>query len=250
MREIPFDPAARGAARIVEAVQEAVALARLPAGTRLREGELAKVFATSRANVREALKSLAERGLVVIIPNRGAAVPSPTLDEARQCYAARALLEGAMVAELAQIVTAADIRRLREHIVLQRQSLDSGERRLHLKLMGDFHRLLAEIYGNAELTFALDRMITRTSLMTALFPPESQGCAVDDHVALIDALTRGDGAAARTISTGHLHSNHARLRPHAATATVDLATVFAAGVEHVSSQPATRASRRRFAPHS
>lgn len=236
---------ARGAGCIVESVQEAVARGLLPAGTRLREGELAALFATSRAIVREALKALAERGLVVIVPNRGAAIPNPSPDEARQCYAARALLEGAMVAELAQIVTAADIRRLRDHVVRQQQTLDAGERREHLKLMGDFHRLLAELYGNGELTLALDRMITRTSLMTALFPPESQGCAINDHLALIKALTRGDGEGARRIASKHLRSNHARLRPPTSRTTVDLRSVL--GATHGRSQPA-KASRRRPGP--
>lgn len=245
MVDLSFEPSVRGAARIVEAMQEAVANGLLPAGTRLREGELAKLFMTSRAVVREALKALAERGLVVIVPNRGAAISNPSPDEARQCYAARALLEGAMVAELAQIVTAADIRRLRDHVASQRETLAAGQRREHLKLMGDFHRLLAEIYGNAELNFALDRMITRTSLMTALFPPESQGCAINDHLELIDALTRGDVEAARRIASEHLHSNHARLRPPATRASVDLRTVF--GATHADS-PTAKAPRRRPGP--
>ena len=50
-------------ARIVQAILEAVAHGRLPAGTRLREEALATIFGVGRGPVREALKALAERGV-------------------------------------------------------------------------------------------------------------------------------------------------------------------------------------------
>jgi DNA-binding GntR family transcriptional regulator len=172
-----------GAARILDAVQEALAAGRLPAGTRLREEALAAIFACGRGPVREALKALAE---------------------------------------LARDITAADIRRLREHLARQAATLAAGERREHLRLMGEFHRLLAALHGNAVLAEALDRLITRTSLMTALFPPDSQACAVDGHAALIDALARGDAEAARALASDHLRGNHARLKPRVPAGPVDV----------------------------
>ncbi|MCU0887438.1 MAG: GntR family transcriptional regulator [Rubritepida sp.] len=218
----PALSSAAATARVVEAVLEAIAQARLPAGTRLPEEPLAALFGVSRAVVREALKSLAERGILVLLPHRGAAVATPTAEEAEQCYAARALIEGAMAAELAQNITAADIRRLRAHIARQQETLAAGARREHLRLMGEFHQLLAALHGNAVLAELLDRLITRTSLMTALFPPASQACAVEDHVALVDALARGDAEAARAVASAHLRGNHTRLRPDAARRPVDL----------------------------
>jgi DNA-binding GntR family transcriptional regulator len=215
-------PAAIGAARIVESVLEAIARGRLTAGTRLREEELASIFGMSRAIVREALKMMAERGIVVIQPHRGASVAEPTEDEITQTYAARALIEGAMAADLAQHVTAADIRRLREHVERQRETLANGQRREHLHLMGEFHTLFAAIHGNLVISETLARLVARTSFMTALFPPESQTCAIEDHVMLIDALASGDGASARDVAARHMMENRARLRPSANAPTTDL----------------------------
>jgi DNA-binding GntR family transcriptional regulator len=244
----PSDPSATlPAARIVAAVLEAVAAGRLPAGARLPEEPIAALFGTGRAAVREALKALAERGVVVLLPHRGATVAAPTAEEAAQCYAARALIEGAMAAELAEHVTAADIRRLRAHVARQRETLGPGARREHLRLMGEFHQLLAALHGNAVLAETLDRLITRTSLMTALFPPASQACAVEDHEALVDALARGDGADARRLASAHLLGNHTRLRPQRPREPLDLRAALLAEVRHPSSR-APRAPRPRAAP--
>lgn len=214
-------------ARIVDAVMEAIALGRLSAGTRLREEVLAGLFGASRAAVRDALKALAERGVAVQLAHRGARIASPTQEEVTRTYAARALIEGAMAADLAQHITAADVRRLRAHVELQRQTHDTGARREHLRLMGEFHTLLAGLYGNPVLAETLERLVARTSFMTALFPPESQVCAIDDHVALIDALAAGDGATAQRLATKHLMDNRARLRPEAAKPTGDLRAALA-----------------------
>jgi len=213
--------AALVSAKIVDAVLEAIAHGRLTAGTRLREEEIAGIFGASRAAVREALKALAERGVAVLQPNRGARVASPTEDEVTQTYAARALIEGAMAADLAQHITAADIRKLREHIGAQRRTNDSGERREHLRLMGDFHTLLATLHGNSVVTETLERLVARTSF-TALFPPQTQICAIDDHVAMVDALAKGDGALAQRLASKHMMDNRARLRAGASTPTADL----------------------------
>ncbi|MBN9498786.1 MAG: GntR family transcriptional regulator [Alphaproteobacteria bacterium] len=214
--------AALVSAKIVDAVLEAIAHGRLTAGTRLREEEIAGIFGASRAAVREALKALAERGVAVLQPNRGARVASPTEDEVTQTYAARALIEGAMAADLAQHITAADIRKLREHIGAQRRTNDSGERREHLRLMGDFHTLLATLHGNPVVTETLERLVARTSFMTALFPPPTQICAIDDHVAMVDALAKGDGALAQRLASKHMMDNRARLRVAASAQTADL----------------------------
>lgn len=199
-------------ARIVDAILEAIANGRLTAGSRLREEEIAGICGASRAAVRDALKALAERGVVMLQPNRGARVASPTEEEVTQTYAARALIEGAMAADLAQHITAADIRRLREHIAAQRSTHDGGARREHLRLMGEFHTMLGALYGNPVVADALERLIARTSFMTALFPPESQICAIEDHVAIVDALAKGDSATAQRLAAKHLMDNRARLR--------------------------------------
>jgi DNA-binding GntR family transcriptional regulator len=67
---------------------------KLPPGTRLQHEELATRFGVSRTPIREALRQLQALNLVVVAPNRGAAVRAPSRTELAEVYELRADLEG------------------------------------------------------------------------------------------------------------------------------------------------------------
>lgn len=88
-------PLARKANEIaVGLIREAILGGRIPAGARLKEGELAERLGISRTPIREALLVLHEQGLVELSPNRGARVRTYSLEELDDMYHVRALLEG------------------------------------------------------------------------------------------------------------------------------------------------------------
>src|ERR671921_371811 len=62
-------------------------------GQKLKEVELSKVLGISRSPIREALQTLANEGIVDLIPNRGAFVVSFDLGEVEELFAVREALE-------------------------------------------------------------------------------------------------------------------------------------------------------------
>lgn len=202
---------------IVEAVLDAIALGRIPAGAKLGEEDLARIFGVSRTIVREALKELKFLGIAAIFPNRGAYVTRPTPEEAENLYAARRVIEAGLIAEFARHCTANDIRALREHLAAQRAAHRDRQRREYLRLMGDFHLVIAQRAGNPVLVEILERLVTRTSLMTALYVDPQQSCALDEHEILVEALVAGDVDRCVTLMTRHLTTNHRNLRIPAAS---------------------------------
>jgi DNA-binding GntR family transcriptional regulator len=79
---------------VLEALRASIVNGRLAPGARLIERELINMTGVSRTLIREALRQLEAEGLVDVVPNRGAVVRELTVDEARDLYAIRALLEG------------------------------------------------------------------------------------------------------------------------------------------------------------
>jgi DNA-binding GntR family transcriptional regulator len=73
-----------------------------PPGHRLTEEELCQEFGVSRAPVREALRMLAENGLVDMMPHRGCTVKLPDLTEVHDLYDVRLALELFVVGQLAE----------------------------------------------------------------------------------------------------------------------------------------------------
>ncbi|HWH96534.1 MAG TPA: GntR family transcriptional regulator [Baekduia sp.] len=79
--------------RIAAHLRERILDGRLAAGERLVEGELVEFYGAARHTVRAALRSLADEGLVDIVPNRGARVAGLDADAIVALYELRAALE-------------------------------------------------------------------------------------------------------------------------------------------------------------
>jgi len=168
----------------------------LPPGTRLIEDKLCEIFGIGRTRIRQVLQRLAHEQVVTLMPNRGAIVSQPTVQEARDIFEARGVLEAGIVARFIQRATRADVRRIREHLAREKLAWRDNDRRTMLKLSGDFHLIIAEIAGNATMTRLLRELVSRSSLIIAVYQqPGASSCPPDEHQALCTALERGDTAA-------------------------------------------------------
>ena len=118
---------------------------RLPPGTKLGEERLASVFGVSRTQIRQALARLAHDRIVTVMPNRGAFVSSPTVEEAREVFAARRLIEPELVRQALRAGDAQrDIARLRAHVAQESAARAANDKRAIIRLSGEFHQLIAE----------------------------------------------------------------------------------------------------------
>lgn len=213
-------------ARIHEAIHIAIAERRLPAGTRLVEDRLAQIFGVSRARIRKVLLALSHSKLVTLQPNRGACVARPSVKEARDVFAARRVIEAAVIRDLVPAVTPEGLARLSAHLAEERTARD---RRTQIKLSGDFHLLLAELAGNAIHLDFLRELVLRSSLIIAVYEsPGATCCARDEHVELFEALVARDAERAAALMDAHLRGIEGRLAlDEGEPAAVDLRQVFA-----------------------
>ncbi len=100
-----MEPSTTGA--IVEALTKAIVEHRLQPGSKLAEQKLADHFGVSRTLVRQALFQLSQNRLIRLEPARGAFVAAPAVDEARQVFAVRRMLEAEMTRAFVREVTPA-----------------------------------------------------------------------------------------------------------------------------------------------
>jgi DNA-binding GntR family transcriptional regulator len=198
-------PEAATAAEIRDRVWQAIAERRLRPGMRLKEEELAEIFSSSRARVRQALSLLERDRLVTLIPNRGGFVSEPSVDEARDVFFARRTIEGGLLDRLCAQVTPAAIARLRDHVALERQAQAAGDLAAIVRLSGRFHILIAELAGSEYLHDVMRDLISRTSLIAAMYQPrQTHDCGPDEHAEIVDHIARGDMEAARSAMAHHL----------------------------------------------
>jgi DNA-binding GntR family transcriptional regulator len=190
---------------IVEALTRAIVEHRLLPGTKLAEQKLADHFGVSRTLVRQALFQLTQNRLIRLEPARGAFVAAPSVEEARQVFAVRRMLEAEMTRAFARDVDAGKIQALREHVAHEKAAVARDDVPGRTELLGDFHVRMAELMGNEVLAQLLGDLISRCALITLMY--QSQRAAEhssEEHEGIISALEAGDEAQAVALMHEHL----------------------------------------------
>jgi DNA-binding GntR family transcriptional regulator len=215
--------------RVVEAITTAIVERRLMPGTKLAEQPIADLFQVSRTIVRQALNRLSRDHLVTLEPARGAFVAQPSVEEARQVFEVRRMVEGAMARRLCASVTAAQIATLRAHLRDETAAVARTDVPGRTRLLADFHVVLARLAGNEVLAQLLADLLSRCSLIALMYQSaHSAEHSAEEHVQIVDALERRDARAAARLMEAHLEHVEAnlRLQPRGA----DLAAALAPGL--------------------
>ncbi|MFC7486116.1 GntR family transcriptional regulator [Knoellia sp. CPCC 206453] len=223
----PLDPLPPGGfigERTYEAVKVAILANRLPPGTALSVPELARQLGVSRSPVREAVQRLIYDGLATHVPNRGAEVSRVDIDDLRELYVVRELLEG-LAARLATENLDVDGLTLLRGILTDHEEVLAAETDIaaHVHLDTLFHRTLRDLAGNTHLTGALEPIVGRShfALHSLWRSADAPRLALDEHCRIVDAMVTGDPALAETAARQHI----ARLRIRLSQATLREAAI-------------------------
>ena len=190
---------------IYHAVFESVMSQRLAPGTKLPEQGLSDLFGVHRAVVRKVLQRLAHDRIVDLRPNRGAVVAEPTVQETRQIFEARRLMEAAILPLAAARITKAELAALRRQLREEHATLHQHNQPAWARLASNFHLKIAELGRNPILQRYLVEMVSRCSLIVALYePPGNACCEHDEHEAIVKCIERGDADGAVRLMDEHL----------------------------------------------
>jgi DNA-binding GntR family transcriptional regulator len=217
----------RSVDEIYERIYVAILEHRLHPGTKLGEEKMADIFGVSRARIREVLARLAHEQIVELFPQRGAYVAKPTIEQARDIFEARRLIEPAVLRRLVDTLAADKVQRLRQHVELEADARQRGDKRAVIRLSGEFHTLLAELAGNSALARTMRELCMLTCLTIFLYDaPTAQSCRDDEHQMIIDAVAKRDGARAEQIMMDHLDHIEGSLQLDNGNGEADLEAIF------------------------
>lgn len=199
--------------RIADSITTAIVERRLMPGTKLAEQKIADIFKVSRTIVRQALMQLSRDHLITLEPARGARVAEPSVEEAKQVFETRNMLEAAMIRRAATELSDAQIAELRAHLEAEAEALQRTDVSGRTRLLADFHVVIAQMLGNGVLARLLGDLVSRCSLIALMYQSaHSAGHSCDEHVAIVDALGRRDARAAVRLMEQHLHNVERNLR--------------------------------------
>ena len=191
--------------RMYRTVFDSVLNQRLKPGTKLPEASLCELFGTSRSVVRKVLQQLAHDHVVELQPNRGARIAMPSPEEAQQVFEARRALESAIVALATQRATRRDLADLRRQLGKEHSAMHTADPVTWARMASSFHHRLARLARSPILEGYLGEILSRFSLIVALYePPDDPSCEHNEHERIVDCMERGDAAGAARWMELHL----------------------------------------------
>ena len=192
--------------RLADIIEEEIVLGWLQPRERLVEEDLAARFGAKRHVVREAIFELERIGLVERIPNKGAVVRMLQAEEVAQIYSVREVLEGLAAEQIPLPADPALLEALTEIQANHSAAVDAHDPRAAFRANMQFHEALFGGCGNPYLAEAIRgfaQKVHGARSFTAA-DPAYLARSRDEHLAIIDALRRGDRATLVALCRSHL----------------------------------------------
>jgi DNA-binding GntR family transcriptional regulator len=192
--------------RVAQKLREAITSGTLKPGQRLVERELCQMTGVSRPSIREALRLLEADGLVKTVPHRGPVVSTISLDEARQLYAARALLEGFAARECARLGNPTVVRRIGDTLARLKAAFAEGDLPAALEAKTAFYAALIGGCQNAFVERMLRPLHDRITLLriTSMSQPKRISKSLREVTAIWRAIQNGDPNLAERCCVEHV----------------------------------------------
>lgn len=183
-------------------IKDAIVSGQIPAGSRLSEIELSKQLDVSRTPVREAIRQLAETGLVTLSSRRGAYVLLPTPKDIADIYDVRIALECICVRDLCAAPPVID---LEEH----RQAFEEVSNDWDAKKFSDMDSSFHVMLSGRSQNMYLKTMLARIGCLMMLCRHYAVGnipkvLSSHEHIAIIDAILACDVDRAQAEMSLHL----------------------------------------------
>ncbi len=193
---------------VEQSLRKAIAFGHFKPGQRLVERELCELTGVGRTSVREALRQLEAEGLVTSLPHRGPVVSKISLEEVRQLYAIRAMLEGYCGREFATHGTPDDFKKLVDAVKAFESAANAGDQEQLIATKTHFYDCLMQGGKNIYVTQMLTSLHNRITLlrMTSMNQPGRLAKSVQELRAIVKAVTENDPQASETACKKHIEN--------------------------------------------
>ncbi|MFN2385521.1 MAG: GntR family transcriptional regulator [Thermoanaerobaculia bacterium] len=173
-----------------EALREMIFDGRLAAGSRVNEVRLSAALGISRTPLREALVRLAAEGALSVLPRSGFFVRPLTLEEFREIYPIRAMLDP----EALRLAGVPSRKRLDRLAALNRKLRETSDPGAVIRLDDAWHLELVDGCTNRILVALIEQFMRRTRRYELALMRERRNVegSIHSHEAVLGALRAGD----------------------------------------------------------
>lgn len=188
----------------------------LKPGTKLLEVKIADKMGISRTPIREALRELAAKGFVKMIPNQGIVVSSDSAEDIREVMQIRGVLEGLAGRLAVAMINKEEISRL-ENLIKQMEKFSKKNDPLGFgEVDAEFHNIIVNICRNKRL-MQIRKNITEQAhryRIKSLNVPGRLEYSTEEHRKIAEALKKKDAKAADKSIQKHIENTLKNILSH------------------------------------
>lgn len=198
---------------IYKKIKQAIIHQKLRPNVQLVEKEIAETFGVSRTPVRNVLRRLSYERLVKIIENKGAFVSCSSIEEAKEVFEMRRILEAQAVRRACRQATEEQLAQLEKMVEEELSTYKDVDYIEAIQMSGEFHLKIAELAGNSYFHQYLEDLISLTYVIISIYgrgQEEKSTCL--HHLHILKAIKQRDEDLAEKLSVEHLKEIENNLR--------------------------------------
>jgi len=203
MRRIQVGYLAQEAAK---RIRDMIRKGTLKKGDRILEEPMCQAMGVSRTPLREALRILSSEGLIELIPNRGAYIAQPSINEIGEMFQVMSILEGTCARLCAEKMDDRGLSRLDDLYRKLEEHCQTEDREKYMAVNHCFHSLVQELAGNKVLSEVINGLRQKILLYRyrQIYQPGRFLESMQEHRELQKAFRERNPEAAEKFMKEHL----------------------------------------------
>ncbi len=189
-----------------ETIRKSILSGQWKIGELYNEKAIAADLGISRTPAREALLELAAQGLIIFLPRRGLMVNCFTRRDVDEIFELRKAIELAAVEKITLTCPPFDLFEIEESLLKQRKAAKEKDYLAFMEADRKFHTSFSELTNNRRLIAILENLRDMIHVMgaKALALEGRALIVIEEHLAIFEAVSRGNSEEARRTMAYHL----------------------------------------------
>lgn len=203
--------------KVYHLIKNAIMNRQLAPGNQLFESAIAEKVNASRTPIRSAILKLESEGLVNVIPNKGAFIVQPTIEEMVQAFEMRKTLEEMAIHKGFSNLGADELGQLKQLLIEMRNAYNERKIVPYQEKNNAFHLVLAKASGNTYLIEFIEKILRRITIYMVLYDVFSEDIYNEEldileHEKMIKYIESGEEENLRMLILQHLDKSLAKLQ--------------------------------------
>lgn len=201
--------------RSYELIRNAIFGGKFPPGHQLKEDDMIAYCKVSRSPIRQAIKMLADEGLVTVMDNRRSYVADVSESHTEEIYDILAMLESYSAGLAAKNITSDKLKDL-QNILGEMEDISTtnpNDAKKYLELNSKFHKAIHKASNNNTLYKIIQKIVDfPATLYLKIGVVTENEIAIEEHAAIIKALVTGDREYAELMMKIHTETTRREFR--------------------------------------